>query len=341
MLKFNMHAKNELVNMLSSLNPKLDLNHKIYLAKPKLHTDKIFILKDIESLFYKSVNLTNHLNWTNELRDSDFVLIPHLWNDIKNDKEYLRYVGELSKSRTLVIFNLGDESDDIKLKNFIQLKNFIHPWQTRLNTVLFPYNVRARNFVPRAWKRIPDVSFVGFYPNLSGRAFLSFSPKSLFKPIKSSVYFNRNIGIKRLEKFSQKIQVKLLLNDNYAAFSGNSEAELQIKSFNQSLAMTDYVFCPRGFGNGSMRLYEVLSAGRIPIIPETDSAFPLTEIDPFFTHSALIVKYFSNWEKNILNHWEALEYNYYNLQNDNYQFYKNHLDIENYLGKLFLPYLNV
>jgi hypothetical protein len=169
---------------------------------------------------------------------------------------------------------------------------------------------------------------------------MSFSPKSFFHPIKSSVYVNRNLGIERLKNFSEKIQVKLLLNNNYAAFSGNSEAELQIKNYNQSLAMTDYVFCPRGFGNGSMRLYEVLSAGRIPIIPETDSGFPLTYVDPFFTNSALIVKYFSNWENKILSHWETLEHNYLNLQIDNYRFYNDHLAIEKYLRKLFSPYLS-
>jgi hypothetical protein len=341
MLKFIMHTKNELISMLSNLNPKLYFNYKIYLAKQKIQTEKIFLLKDIESLFYKSVNLTSRLNWTNELTDSDFILVPHLWNNIKKDKVYLRYLSELSKSKILVIFNLGDESGSIPLKNSIQLKNFIHPWQTQLNTIIIPYNVRPRNFVPRAWKKKPDLSFVGFCPELSRRALLSFSPKSLFYPIKSSVYLNRNLGIKRLEKFSDRIQVHLLLNNNYAAFSKNFEAELQIKRYNQSLTTTDYVFCPRGFGNGSMRLYEVLSAGRIPIIPETDSGFPLTEIDPFFNRSALIVKYFSNWEKNILSHWESLEYNYSKLQIDNHEFFDNHLNIENYLSKLFLPYLRV
>jgi hypothetical protein len=340
MLKFIMHAKNELISMLSKLNPKLNFNNKIYLAEPKIYIEKIFLLKDVESLFYKSLNLTNYFNWTNELHGSDFVLVPHLWNDIKNDREYSRYLGELSNSRTLVIFNLGDKSENIPLKNFIQLKNFTHPWQARINTIIIPYNVRNRDFVPRIWKKKPDVSFVGFCPKFSARTLMSFSPKSFFHPIKSSVYVNRNLGIERLKNFSEKIQVKLLLNNNYAAFSGNSEAELQIKNYNQSLAMTDYVFCPRGFGNGSMRLYEVLSAGRIPIIPETDSGFPLTYVDPFFTNSALIVKYFSNWENKILSHWETLEHNYLNLQIDNYRFYNDHLAIEKYLRKLFSPYLS-
>jgi hypothetical protein len=170
-----MHEKNELINMLSKLNPKLNFSNKVYLAKPKNYVEKIFLLKDVESLFYKSLNLTNYFNWTNELHDSDFVLVPHLWNYIKNDREYLQYLGELSNTRTLVIFNLGDESKDISLKNFIQLKNFTHPWQARINTIIIPYNVRTRDFVPRIWKKKPDVSFVGFCPKFSSRALLSFS----------------------------------------------------------------------------------------------------------------------------------------------------------------------
>jgi hypothetical protein len=45
----------------------------------------------------------------------------------------------------------------------------------------------------------------------------------------------------------------------------------------RSLEESDYVLCVRGAGNFSMRLYETLCLGRIPLIVDTDSVFPFEE----------------------------------------------------------------
>ena len=40
---------------------------------------------------------------------------------------------------------------------------------------------------------------------------------------------------------------------------------------------SDFVLCPKGDGNYSVRFYEALSLGRIPILIDTDMVLPLEE----------------------------------------------------------------
>jgi len=50
--------------------------------------------------------------------------------------------------------------------------------------------------------------------------------------------------------------------------------------FVENLRRSDYVLCARGGGNFSYRLYEALSAGRIPLFVDTDCVLPFEdEID--------------------------------------------------------------
>ena len=47
--------------------------------------------------------------------------------------------------------------------------------------------------------------------------------------------------------------------------------------FVRNMFESDYVLCARGAGNFSYRLYETLSAGRIPLLIDTDCALPLSD----------------------------------------------------------------
>lgn len=49
--------------------------------------------------------------------------------------------------------------------------------------------------------------------------------------------------------------------------------------YERNLQGNVFVVCSRGAGNYSIRFYETLRAGRIPIMLDTDMVFPLDEID--------------------------------------------------------------
>jgi len=58
--------------------------------------------------------------------------------------------------------------------------------------------------------------------------------------------------------------------------------------FLENLRGSDYTVCIRGGGNFSVRLFETLSFGRLPLVVDTDSVLPWPA-DPFWSQSAVIV----------------------------------------------------
>lgn len=52
--------------------------------------------------------------------------------------------------------------------------------------------------------------------------------------------------------------------------SNHSELEVRGKSYANRLAASQFVLCPRGIGCSSIRLYETLEAGRVPVIISDD-----------------------------------------------------------------------
>ncbi len=49
------------------------------------------------------------------------------------------------------------------------------------------------------------------------------------------------------------------------------------QAFERNLAAADYTLCARGAGNFSVRFYETLSAGRVPLLIDTDCVLPFEE----------------------------------------------------------------
>jgi hypothetical protein len=59
-------------------------------------------------------------------------------------------------------------------------------------------------------------------------------------------------------------------------FWGGNEGNLQLKmEFEENMRQSHFIMCNRGKGNFSMRLYQTLFAGRIPVFLQTDMILPL------------------------------------------------------------------
>ena len=58
--------------------------------------------------------------------------------------------------------------------------------------------------------------------------------------------------------------------------SGFADPEIEKKSvdFNETMRTSEFVFCPRGNGNFSIRFYEALLSGRIPVVIKSDNELP-------------------------------------------------------------------
>ncbi|MEG9328942.1 hypothetical protein V6B16_13435 [Salinimicrobium catena] len=75
---------------------------------------------------------------------------------------------------------------------------------------------------------------------------------------------------------SNSLDTDFILRNRYRAGAKNEEVRAATeREFFTNIFQNLYTFCMRGTGNFSIRLYETLACGRIPVIVQTNGRFPL------------------------------------------------------------------
>jgi hypothetical protein len=97
------------------------------------------------------------------------------------------------------------------------------------------------------------------------------------QPIQSTSLIRANL-LHRLEQNSQ-VKCNFIKRKKYrAGIKGNTRHQHQsINEFFDNIKASQYVLCFRGGGNFSVRFYETLAMGRIPIFVNTDCLLPLED----------------------------------------------------------------
>ncbi|KJJ38192.1 exostosin domain-containing protein [Aequorivita vladivostokensis] len=84
---------------------------------------------------------------------------------------------------------------------------------------------------------------------------------------------------------SKDIQTNFILRKKYrAGITEHKDIHSTTLEFYNNLKDSDYVVCVRGAGNFSVRFYETLAMGRIPVFINTDCALPLDKIIDWKKH---------------------------------------------------------
>lgn len=97
-----------------------------------------------------------------------------------------------------------------------------------------------------------------------------------WEPLFTSAY-QRALLLKRLETSAQ-IETNFIYRNNYrAGYKTPEELEVTTLEYYENLRNSDYVLCVRGGGNFSIRLYETLMMGRIPVFVNTDCIIPQSD----------------------------------------------------------------
>jgi hypothetical protein len=287
------------------------------------------------------INFINKLRLTQNLQDADYALVPHDWRIIKNDAEYVSYLEHLSAVIPILIFNFGDRTSECTIKNCLQLRTHLWPWDNEFRKIIVPYPSKNKDLTLRDWKKKPTVSFMGHIPKLGPRSFLGKSPRAALKPIKSSVYLVRKISVFKISKFGNMFDLKITKRAEFTAYPSNPKLKQFTEEYELLLSQSDYILCPRGESNTSVRFYETLSAGATPILINTDGGLPKLSSKYNWKNHILEVDLFSNWKEIIINDWKNLEdnQNYAIRQLSNHNLFVEELYIESYLSRLFEDYL--
>ncbi len=286
-------------------------------------------------------DLISNLRLSSSVENSDYILVPHAWKHIKRNVNYLAYLHNLSKEIPILIVNSGDVSPRCNLSNTIELRTFLHPWEKIERKIVLPYPVMGKIFKIRKWKPKPTISFMGYIPKLGPGSFFGENFQGLRRPIKSSVYLNRKLSSRKLENLTFVFDVKLTKRSSFTAYSSNPNLEKLLEDYNSDLNSSDYILCPRGAGNTSIRFFESLSAGRTPILVDSGGSFPEIKTKKFWSSNVVTVRLFGNWVNQILEDWLELSSgdNYEKRQIENNKIFSEELEFNKYLDKLFQRYL--
>ena len=149
-----------------------------------------------------------------------------------------------------------------------------------------PYEIMVQKFKPLNKSEKPDIGFVG-HANGSWikyiKEYVLFIKGDLYRMFEKDVTDRQHYypsSIKRYKYLkslsnSKGIKCNFIFRGKYRAGTKTKEdKETTTKEFYNNMNQNLYTFCLRGAGNFSVRLYETLAMGRIPILIETDCRLP-------------------------------------------------------------------
>ena len=126
---------------------------------------------------------------------------------------------------------------------------------------------------------------------------------------------------------NQEIKTDFIIRENYIHRLKSS----QINDFERNMNNNLFIFCYRGAGNFSVRFYETLMRGRIPIVIKTDNIFPFENIIDYNKIGIFIE------EKEIKNNdvLKNIILNYYNSKSS-----QELINIQKYNRSIYLKYFH-
>lgn len=209
-----------------------------------------------------------------------------------------------------------------------------------------PYGTQevAPFYLPKP--EIPKIGFVGFSSKnikILGKAYAATiygNLKRLFgkeptdqQPMYPAAYLRKHY-LNRLER-NPEIVTTFIHRGQYRAGATSPEKRKETTTaFFTNIFNAPYTLCVRGAGNFSVRFYEVLASGRIPLVIDTDVKFPLENIIDWKEHvvivpaSKSIVLTLQQWhEATASKEFEA-------IQKRNRVLWESHLTRESYFCKI-------
>ncbi|KAF2334193.1 exostosin domain-containing protein [Flavobacterium ginsenosidimutans] len=269
--------------------------------------------KIIFPLLFDMVYLPNNHTRSNfifadSLSEADVAIFPvDIVSFLRKDKTnfFHNWIEKVSQNKMPIwIYAGGDFGFALKNENVLTFRLGGFNSKLAANTCILPcfindpYDKILKNdFFVLPKKEKPNIGFVG---NANG---------SYFKFIKELLLYIQknvsNLGLKYPEDYhsfypvgkkrhqllykiqkEKKIQSNFIFRDRYRARNENKE-KTTIEFF-KNIQDNLYTFCLRGNGNFSVRFYEALIMGRIPVLIDTDVRLPLSDKINWTKHCLIV-----------------------------------------------------
>ncbi len=317
---------------------------------------KYFPLFD-ELITNKNSKLYEKYCFVNTIEECDILILPLFLDYLleKKDKKIIDFFKENAKKikKPLWVFTSGDFGLTVKEDFVYVFKLADFETEKSKKTIIIP------PFIEDPYKTIyktkisylqkSEKPILGYVGHAKGGLFkfikflINYSLYN-FKvaiKIKHSNYFrlysssHKRIKYLKIATRSKDIITNFIFRDKYRAGAKKSEdRKTTTLEFFDNIKTSNYTFCMRGFGNFSVRLYETLAMGRIPVQIDTNCSLPLRNFIDWEKHCIIVKENeidkigskISEFNKNI----SQLEF--INLQKSNRDFWEMYFTRVNYFA---------
>lgn len=230
-------------------------------------------------------------------READFLLLPHNFPSVRRRRDYLKRYEELSRAqgKSVLVFWHGDSAAPAPLRRAIVFRTSQYRSAIRTNEIMMPaYAEDLLGCAALSLRRKSDCPTIGFcgwgsYKNTKNR--LGSLVKDALLDLRmlctgDASLAARKKGLRFRMAALRVLRESPLVRTNFlvrSSFSGHRDtaridpAEGR-REFIANMLESDFALSVKGDGNFSLRFYEALSLGRIPLLLDTECVLPLEDI---------------------------------------------------------------
>ncbi|MCB0368526.1 MAG: exostosin family protein [Bdellovibrionales bacterium] len=246
------------------------------------------IFQNIPTKPFKSM-----VEFVDAVDEAHYILLPHEYVFIRDEIEYLNELDEFAakSGKKIIVFDYGDYSDKVILKNSIVLRSASYKSSLSINEIIVPAFIEdlalESNLISlNKTSKVPSVGFAGMVKLPSIQQEIKYQLRILRDKIYiflnlisrsnlQGLYFRRKV-VKILSNCSS-CTTNFIIRNSFSAHEKTitSDPKQLRQEYIDVLQSSDLSLVIRGDGNYSLRFFEVLSLGRIPLFIDTDSPLPL------------------------------------------------------------------
>ncbi len=318
------------------------------------------------------IEVANSLFNMTSLKEADLVIMPANWRAIRGENwrakvnkqaldismQFAEKVADSGKE--IVVFFAGDCcAEKVPIKNATTIRTAVYRSQKNQKDIIMPSLVE--DFVKeylgdeisiRQKSAKPVIGFCGLAQrdswNMKLKTFtyhglmLAKSLELGVSPYKGKIL--RNQALKVLAESPSLVDTNFIIREGSVSVYLTTEDPVQRQKtraeFVKNLVESDYNLCCRGSANYSIRLYEILSCGRIPIFIDTDCVLPYDSVIDWKKYCVWIdekeVPYIA--EKVAEFHSNISDKEFSDLQHECRKLWKNWLSAEGFYTNLHLHF---
>lgn len=228
---------------------------------------------------------------------ADVFLVAHNYPLVSKNTAYVSRLTEaaLRHGRRIVVFWHGDGTEPVDLPNAVVLRT------SQYRSALRP----DEHIMPAYAEDLSRDAAIDIRPKHEGPAIMGFCGWATFKDVKNAVgtflrAFPRDLraaltgntllrarvpGIWLRRQVLRVLRESALIRSNFILRSSHSahaatirmDPEVARRAYVENMRGCDLALCLKGDGNYSLRFYEALSLGRVPLLLDTDTALPLED----------------------------------------------------------------